>query len=92
MALTYYKEMTNLAVPSVVPRLLGETCFNTPASYLLPRSCHVDSRPLSCLQGDLTLVNQKYGKQNYISSCPCYSKNLFENPINRMLLILLHQM
>lgn len=61
MALTYYKEMTNLAVPSVVPRPLGETCFNRPASYLLP---------LSFLKGDLTLVNQKYGKQNYISSCP----------------------
>lgn len=48
--------------------------------------------PLSCLKGNLTLVNQKYGKQNYISSCPCCSKNLFENSINRTLLLLLHQM
>lgn len=29
----------------MLPRPLGETCFNTPASYLLLRSCHADNRP-----------------------------------------------
>lgn len=90
------KELNNEAVTDVVPWPLGGTCFNHLIIYyllLIPQimSCrHVD--PLSCLKGHLTVVKQKDSKQNYIPSCPCCLKNLFENSINRTLLILLHQM